>query len=330
MLSEGRRAFLRGRRPATSPWDRFCSRLRSVAAGELTVLGAEEDRRSARLVVRQPADAHHARRLCAEYGVTMALEGVPCTASQPGPVLWLRPGREISACRRLEPNGRLWFVQPGCLLGELEAAGLSRFADAPAHLTVAAWLADRAQCNWLTGHTALSGVVHASALLADGVSVSLGAFGTENRKALDSLRLQQLIPALFSLASGPDGRTCAERSAWPARYRLDALVPAPGQTVNLAHLLLGHGGDLAWIEWVVIDETLADPAAGSAPLLELPGVQGLECERDGRPGGGAGESGGGAAPCEEVNLARAAQEVDARVKSLFDPQGVFPHPGQAL
>lgn len=259
----------------------------------------------------------------------MALDGVPCTASHPGPVLWLRHGREIAACRRLEPNGTLWFVQPGCLLGELEAAGLTRFSEAPAHLTVAAWLADRAHCNWPTGHTASSGIVHASALLADGISVSLGAFGTENRKALDSLRLQQLIPALFTLASGPDGRVCAERSVWPARYRLDALLPAPGNTVNLSHLLLGHGGDLAWIEWVVIDETLVDPAAGAAPLLDLPGVQGVECELEERRGGGQ-EPGGGTAPCEEVNLARAAQEVDAGTKSLFDPHGVFPHPGQAL
>lgn len=328
MQSEGRRAFLKGRRPASSPWDHFCSRLRSVVAGELTMLDTGPDRQAARLLLRQPTDAHHARRLCAEFGVCMALDGVPGTASQPGPVLWLRPGRELAACRRLEPGGTRWFVQPGCLLGELEAAGLTAFADMPAHLTMAAWLADRGQCNWPQGHTAASGVVHASALLADGASVSLGAFGTDNRKALDSLRLQQLIPALFSLASGADGQTCAERSIWPARYRLDALLPSPRNTLNLAHLLLGHGGDLAWIEWVVIDETLADPAAGAAPLLELPGVYGLDCDADERYGG-AGMS-GGSGPCEEVNLARAAQELDAAVKALFDPDGVFSHPGQAL
>lgn len=329
MQSEGRRAFLRGRRPPSSPWDRFCDRLRSVVAGELVTLDTGPDRHAARLLLRKPTDVHHARRLCAEHGVCMALDGVPGTAPQHGPVLWLRPGRELAACHRLEAGGSRWFVQPGCLLGELEAAGLSAFADMPAHLTVAAWLADRSQCNWPMGQTAASGVVHASVLLADGVSVSLGAFGADNRKALDSLRLQQLVPALFSLASGPDGQTCAERSSWPARYRLDALLPAAGNTLNLSHLMLGHGGDLGWLEWVVIDEAQADPAAGAAPLLELPGVNGFDCDADTRYRGDS-NADGGSGPCDEVNLARAAQDLDAAVKLLFDPDSLWPHPGQAL
>lgn len=323
MQSEGRRAFLRGRRPPSSPWELFCSRLRNVVAGTLTPLDVGPDRQAARLLLQKPADAHHARRLCAEFGVCMALEGVSSAASHEGPVLWLRPGRDMAACRPLEPGSSRWFVQPGCLLGELEAAGLTCFADMPAHLTVAAWLADRSLCNWATGHTAQSGVVHASALLADGVSVSLGAFGTDNRKALDNLRLQQLIPALFSLSVGEDARHCAQWRSWPARYRLDALQPAPGRTVNLAHLLLGHGGDLAWLEWVVIDSEQAQPAAGTALPLELPGANlDLFDEEQG------GSDLGGSVPCDAVAMARAAQDLDAAVKRLFDPQGVFPHPGQ--
>lgn len=325
MESEGRRAFLRGRRPPASPWDHFCERLRRAATGTLALLETSSDTQAARLLVQQPADVHHARRLCAEFGVCMALDGVPSSAPQHGPVLWLRPGHDLSACRRLEPGGSRWFAQPGCLLGELEAAGLTSFSALPAHMTLAAWLADRALCNWYGGHTAASGIVHASALLADGVSVSLGAFGTDNRKALDNLSLQKLIPALFSLANGADAAVCAEHRIWPARYRLDALTPAPGQTVNLAHLLLGHGGDLAWVEWVVIDEALADPAAGAEPPLELAAT---DLDEDlGGAGSGWGYE-GGSGPCEQVNTVRAAQEIDAAVKQLFDPQGVFPHPGQ--
>lgn len=327
MQSEGRRAFLRGRRPPSSPWEVFCSRLRNSVAGTLTNLEAGEDRQAARLLLQQPADVHHARRLCAEYGVCMALEGVSAAASHDGPVLWLRPGRDMAACRRLDPDGSRWFVQPGCLLGELEAAGMTCFADLPAHLTVAAWLADRSLCNWETGHTADSGVVHASALLADGTSVSLGAFGTDNRKALDSLCLQQLIPALFSLSGGDDARMCAEWRNWPARYRLDALVPAPGRTLNLSHLLLGHGGDLAWLEWVVIDSELARPALGTQLPLELAGVGNDVFVDDGGMGWG-GE--GGSGPCDAVAIARAAQDIDAAVKALFDPQSLFPFPGQAF
>lgn len=326
MQSEGRRAFLKGRRPPSNPWEHFCSRLRNTVAGDLSMLDTAHDRHAARLLAKQPADVHHALRLCREFGVCMALDGVPGTASHPGPVLWLRVGPELGACHRLEPGSSRWFVQPGCLLGQLEAAGLRAFADMPAHLTVAAWVADRTQCNWLTGQTAASGIVHASALLADGTSVSLGAFGTDNRKALDNLRLQTLIPALFRLVSEPDAQLCHERSAWPARYRLDALAPAPGKTLNLSHLLLGHGGDLAWLEWLVIDENLADPAAGAEGLLEMPGLDFFDDDT----GSGYGSDLGGQGPCDEVNLARAAQELDAAVKALFDPDGVFPHPGQLL
>ncbi|NLC35621.1 MAG: hypothetical protein GX772_04120 [Alcaligenaceae bacterium] len=325
MQSESRRAFLKGRRPPVTPWEAFCNRLRRLVAGTLAVLADEPGRQAARLTVRQPADAHHARVLCAEYGVCMALDDVPTPALHDGPVLWLRPGREISAHQRLEPGGSRWFVQPGCLLGELEAVGFTCFAGLPAHLTVAAWLADRASCNWPTGHTAASGLVHATALLGDGTSVGLGEFGTDNRKALDSLRLQQLIPSLFSLSMGDDARLCAEWRAWPSRYRLDALQPAAGNTLNLSHLLLGHGGDLAWVEWVVLDEQLADAAAGQQLPLELPGVG-----AEGDAGSGNGPAQGGSGPCEAVNAARAAQDIDAAMKNLFDPNGVFPHPGQAL
>lgn len=327
MESEGRRAFLRGRRPPASPWDHFCERLRGAVAGTLTLLDTGPDTQAARLLLQQPADVHHARRLCAEFGVCMALDGVPLAAPQHGPVLWLQSGRELAACRRLNPGGSQWFVQPGCLLGELEAAGLTAFSALPAHLTVSAWLADRTLCNWYAGRTEASGIVHASALLANGVSVSLGAFGADNRKALDNLTLNTLIPALFSLANGADAAVCAERRAWPARYRLDALTPAPGKTLNLAHLLLGHGGDLAWVEWVVIDETLLDPAAGAEPLLELAGIE--QMDDYGGEGSGWGYE-GGAGPCDQVNAARAAQEVDAAVKRLFDPQGILTHPGQLL
>src|SRR3546814_19171830 len=80
----------------------------------------------------------------------------------------------MSRCERLEAGSTKWFVQPGCLLGELEAAGFSQFADLPCHITVAAWLADRRLCDWDTGATGYSGLVHASVLLADGTLASLG------------------------------------------------------------------------------------------------------------------------------------------------------------
>ncbi|MBB5215155.1 hypothetical protein [Parapusillimonas granuli] len=308
MQSSSRRAFLTGRRGAQTPWEAFCRAMRRAVEGsffEFELPGAEH---SARLIPKQATDVLHARKLCAEHGVLFALDGVPQAARlDEQPVLWVEPGRDLSACRRLEAGSSKWFVQPGCLLGELEAAGLAQFSDMPCHLSVAAWLADRTLCDWEAGATAKSGIVHASVLLADGASVSLGAFGERNTKPLQGARLQQLIPALFRLAAGPDAQACRLAGRWPARYRLDALLPAPGRVVNLAHLLLGHGGDLGWIEWVVIDEGLAEP------LGEPPYSERYTPRR-----------------AEESGVGLQASELDAGVKSLFDPSFRLPFPGQDL
>ena len=66
------------------------------------------------------------------------------------------------------------------------------------------------------------------------------------------------MPALFQLSTGPDAAACAVGGAWAGRYRLDALRPQAPATVNLAHLLLGHGGTLAWVQEVLLT---AVPAA---------------------------------------------------------------------
>ncbi|WP_323017712.1 hypothetical protein [Castellaniella sp.] len=298
MQSPSRRAFLVGRRAEQSPWDAFLSRLRRVAQGQVYDFSTSAG--SARLVPGHMQDVYQARALCREYGITMALDGVPCASSlDDAPVLWLEPGSAMARCERLGPEDPRWFVQPGCLVGDLESAGLPQFRDQPAHLTVAAWLADRRSCDWACGQTADSGLTHALLLLADGTQANLGAFGVDNRKPLDNLRVQGMIPRLFELSANLQG---AEDSYWDARYRLDALSPLAGRTVNLAHLLLGHGGELGWVEWLVFDERLGAPA-------ERP----YESRYGNRPGPGA-----------------AQRETDRAVRALFDPDGLFPAQGQDL
>src|SRR5690606_30124359 len=115
----------------------------------------------------------------------------------------------------------------------------------------------------------------ACVLLADGTQAMLGPFGEHNQKPLESPALQQLIPALYGAAASTEAQACRQEPRWPARYRLDALLPQPGHTVNLAHLLLGHGGDLGWLEWLVLDENeLAHmesvDATGFVPGRETP------------------------------------------------------------
>src|SRR5690606_37286712 len=121
------------------------------------------------------------------------------------------------------------------------------------------WLADRTLCDWDTGLTGHSGVVYASVLLADGVLAGLGPFGEQNTKPLEGARLQKLVSSLFQVSASSEAQACYQERRWPARYRLDALRPGDGHTVNLAHLLLGHGGDLGWLEWLVLDEQLMQP-----------------------------------------------------------------------
>ncbi|MGB6241545.1 MAG: hypothetical protein WBF69_03575 [Castellaniella sp.] len=298
MQSSSRRAFLVGRRTEQSPWESFLARLRRVAQGQ--VYDFTTSAGSARLVPGHMQDVYHARALCREYGITMALDGVPCACSlDDSPVLWLEPGSAMSRCERLGPDDPRWFVQPGCLIGDLESAGLPQFRDQPPHLTVAAWLADRRSCDWSIGQTADSGLTHALVLLADGTHANLGAFGVDNRKPLDNMRVQGMIPRLFELNA--DLRD-AKGPYWDARYRLDALSPAQGQTINLSHLLLGHGGELGWVEWLVFDERQGAPA-------DRP----YESRYGNRPGPGA-----------------AQRAADRAVRALFDPDGLFPSQGQDL
>ncbi|CAM5787820.1 hypothetical protein [Castellaniella caeni] len=299
MQSPSRRAFLVGRRAEQPPWEAFLARLRRVAQGQVYEFSTTPG--SARLVPTHMQDVYHARSLCQEYGVTLALDGIPSASRQDDmPVLWVEPGSAMARHDRLGADDPRWFVQPGCLIGELESAGLPQFRDQPPHLTVAAWLADRRSCDWALGHTADSGLVHALVLLADGTQANLGAFGVDNRKPLDNARVQAMIPRLFEL-SAPLPQAEADRAAfWDARYRLDALKPAPGQVVNLAHLLLGHGGELGWVEWLVFDERAGRSA-------DRP----YESRYGQRPGPDA-----------------AGQAQDAAVRALFDPGGLFPFQGQ--
>ena len=308
MQSSSRRAFLTGRRSGQSPWEAFCQRVRRTVAGDFYEFEAHGDVLRARLVPKQPSDVHKARSLCAEYGVLLALDGVPQAARlEDQPVLWVEPGRDLGSCQRLEPNSSRWFVQPGCLLGELEAVGFHQFADLPCHITVAAWLADRTLCDWPAGSTADSGLVHASVLLADGTPASLGPFGVHNKKPLEGARLQQLVASLFQVAGSAEAQACRQNPRWPARYRLDALLPAEGQTVNLSHLLLGHGGDLGWVEWLVLDERLVQPQSEPAYAQRYTGAR-----------------------AEQNGVAAQASELDMRVKALFDQDERLPHPGQDL
>ena len=306
MVSSSRRAFFTGRRPAQTAWGQFSQRLQRVIAGTFHDDGEYDGCGRGRLCAGGPADVRHARELCAGYGVVLVLDGIDYPSFPVGQsVLRVDPGRAQGQCQTMPDAPHLWFVQPGCLVGELQQAGLRQFDDFPGYLSVAACVADRTLMNWPTGQTWRSGLMLASVLLADGSTGVLGAFGADNRQPLENLTLQNLVPGLFRLAADAPARDCAKAGYWPGRYRLDALMPEAGRVVNLSHVLLGHGGDLAWIDWMVF-ESIPDPV--TPPVLQDWGRQA------GQPG----------------DLWYTAQGIDVQVKGLFDPGGIFPHPGQDL
>ncbi|MBP6020619.1 MAG: hypothetical protein KA735_14115 [Burkholderiaceae bacterium] len=309
MESNSRRAFLTGRRRAQTPWDAFCQRVQRTVSGNFFEFESQAGQANgAQLVPKQAADVHHVRALCAEYGVTLALDGIPFAARiMDKPVLWINPGDAMGGCQRLAPDSSKWFVQPGCLLGDLVEAGFTQFADLPYHITVAAWLADRSLCDWAPGQTSLSGVEHVSLLLADGSSTSLGPFGEHNQKPLSGVRMQQLVPALFQLANSADAQACMAAPRWPGKFRLDALLPNNGQSPNLAHLLLGHGGELGWVEWLVIDQDVAQPHD------ERPYYQRYSAART-----------------RKDDLEPQAERLDQAIKTLFDDTVLFPDQGQDM
>lgn len=308
MPSNSRRAFLMGRRTLRTPWENFCQRMRRAMEGTFYDFGAQNGVGSARLTPAHASDVYRARELCVEYGVVFALDGIQhAGALDEFAVLWLDPGRDLAEYKRIADDSPFWFVQPGCMLGELEAAGLRQFRDLPAHLTVAAWLADRGLCDWRSGETHKSGLEFARVLLTDGSFATLGPFGEHSRKPLEGLTLQRMVPSLFELSNLPAAQTCRKAEFWPARYRLDALLPVAGHTVNLAHLLLGHGGDLGWIDWVVLDERVENEIEASY----FPRFSTTDKESD-----------------DDIWIA--ASDIDSQVKYVFDPADLFPCPGQNL
>lgn len=285
-MQPSRRAFLLGRRPVQTPWATFLQRLALLCQGAVSDQGeAAGLGPRAVLAPLREADVVHARALCAEYGVVMALDDADGPfAPVFGPLLRVDPARLAGLARLTGPAPR-WRAQPGVPLAALAQAGLPQFQGLPGAMTLAQWLA--APAAWPAGRCADSGVLAVDLLLGDGVEETLGPFGADDVQPLRSAAVQRLVPALFQLAGSELATACRVADRWEARYRLDALTPRAPATVNLAHLLLGHGGTLAWVQAVTL-------SAGVAPADPVPAAA---------PRGAA---------------------LRARIKDLFDPYGRFP------
>jgi hypothetical protein len=159
-------------------------------------------------------------------------------------------------------------------------------------------------------------VLTVDVMLADGVEETLGPFGEADVQPLRSATVQSLVPSLFQLASGGDAFATRDGDHWLGRYRLDALKPVAPATVNLAHLLLGHGGTLAWVQSVTLTDAPAAMEPGFVPVVGSGRDSGLDSGRE--------PEAPSFPPSEPQTPGLATFRLDARVKTLFDPHGRFP------
>jgi len=298
-------------------------RLKLLCQGQVNDLGENgPGGAQAILTPARDADVAHARTLCAEYRVVMALEGATGPyAPSASPRLRIDPSR-LAGLARLggdlasgaAGNPTRWRAQPGVPMAALVQAGLRQFAGFPDAMTLAEWLA--APAPWPAGRCAASGVLTVDVMLADGVEETLGPFGEADVQPLRTATVQSLVPSLFQLASGGDAFATRDGDHWLGRYRLDALKPEAPATVNLAHLLLGHGGTLAWVQSVTLTDAPAAMEPGFVPVADSGLGAGLESGR--KPEAPS------FPPSEPQTPGLATFRLDARVKTLFDPHGRFP------
>ena len=221
----------------------------------------------------------------------------------PRGLLWVEPGANWAVLSPGTGAQGGWRADGGCRVGELQDAGVRALDGVDRAQSVAGWFASQAAAAWAPGAGWRSGIDRVEVLLADGSVATLGPFGTSARDPLDSITVQRMVPRLFELAGVEPACVWAHGARWPARLRLDVLSPPQGTDVNLAWLLAGHGGCLAWVRAVWF--TGLSVVTGAAT-----------------PGDNPENLHGQAGPPDAGTLA-AAQSLDQEIKRIVDPQGVF-------
>lgn len=249
-----RRGFLTGRR-ASAAWAGLLDRLRAVAPGGVWTYTAG----IRRMVCVRPQVLDTVPQVFAlahDYGVPLCL-GVASAVESDTPLPEDSSGcvvldvGALTACTPVVAMPGSWLAEPGCRLGDLARLGLAQFEPAPPDWTLAHWAAGPVT-PWRVGRCADSGVRAVDVLFDDGTIETLGAFGQTNVRALRSARVQRLVPALFQLAQQAEVQQGTQGESM-AGYRLDALQPAAGCTLNLSHLMLGHAGHLALpMRWLLV------------------------------------------------------------------------------
>ncbi len=246
---------------------RLVQRLRRLVRGELILAGGH-----ARLQSQDETDVATALELARELAVPVRFGAVTggFPASSAGhadssrcglPGLQIDASAHLTRAARFDDTRGMIEVQPGVRLADLNRLlqphgwwlPIETHPESGATLGGLVGLdAAAASPAWGTLADRLLGI---DAILDDGTRQLFGPFGARSSVSLNSGRAGQLVSSLFGIAAGVQAdiaRHWPPGQRVPDGYLLDAFHPRPQRSytsdgsVNLAHLLAGSAGTLAW------------------------------------------------------------------------------------
>jgi len=287
-----------GRPSARFERSRLAQRLRRVLRGSVLFDAASRARYSTDASIYQidpigvvvPADETDivaAMEIAREEGVPLLPRGAGSSqcGQTVGEALVIDHSRNLREVVNFDPQARTVEVQPGVVLDSLNAFLKPHGLWFPVDVSTSA----QATIGGMTGNNScgsrsiaygnmVHNVVAIEALLADGTAERFGPFGVDAQRPMASARSAELVSRLFAI--GRREREEIERM-WPrvlrrvGGYNLDVFHPQSPRpytsdgSVNLAHLLVGSEGTLAWFRRIVL--ALAPlPAARVLGVVNFP------------------------------------------------------------
>jgi len=277
---------------------RLAQRLRRVLRGDVLFDAASRARYATDASIYQldpvgvvvpadEADVVATIALAREMGVPLLPRGAGSSqcGQTVGEALVVDHSRRLNRIVHFDEQARTVEVQPGVVLDSLNAFLKPHGLWFPVDVSTSA----QATIGGMTGNNscgsrsiAYGNMVHnvlaIDALLADGTAERFGPFGVDAQRPMTSARSAELVSRLFAI--GRRERDEIERM-WPTvlrrvgGYNLDVFHPQSPRpytadgSVNLAHLLVGSEGTLAWFRRIVL--ALAPlPAARVLGVVNFP------------------------------------------------------------
>jgi len=260
---------------------RIAQRLRRVLRGDVLFDAASRARYSTDASIYQvdpvgvvvPADEADVAAtidLARETGVPILPRGAGSSqcGQTVGEALVVDHSRNLNRIVHFDAQARRVEVQPGVVLDQLNAFLKPHGLWFPVDVSTSA----QATIGGMTGNNScgsrsiaygnmVHNVVAIDAILSDGVAEQFGPFGVDAQRPMASARSAELVSRLFAI--GRRERDEIERM-WPkvlrrvGGYNLDVFHPQSPRpytadgSVNLAHLLVGSEGTLAWFRRIVL------------------------------------------------------------------------------